>query len=324
MSSEVDRRISLALEEAERERRCLVAPDKADRDAIYRRLDKGEIVSPFRGLYARASTWSKLSDPQKTCWAAQGLAILHPNWVFCSFTAAAIHGLYVSNELVDRIHVILPSTNHSASSIFIARHHVHDAKCMRIGHALVTPLADTVMDCLQATNFEHGLPIADSALRYGGLSRNHLVKRLREERNHTPGIKQALLTASYADPRSESGGESLSRAVLIEEGFALPDLQVVIPHPFDYRKSFRVDFLWTLENGSLVIGEFDGMIKLEDESMLKDRSVLDTLREERNREAALTACGAKVARFTYRDVKKRHPFVRILTHYGVPRMKSCA
>ena len=62
------------------------------------------------------------------------------------------------------------------------------------------------------------------------------------------------------------------------------------------------------------------MVKLEDEQMLKNHSVLQTLRQERNREAALTSTGLRVMRFTYDDVLLGLPLVTLMNHYGIPHV----
>ena len=128
----------------------------------------------------------------------------------------------------------------------------------------------------------------------------------------------------YADARSESGGESIARAAMIRQGFALPELQVDLPQPMNHQRSFRVDFLWNRLDGGRVIGEFDGMQKYEDEAMLGGRSSLRALADEQHREAQLTLYGMPIVRFSYQDVMDDRRFVELLDRYGVPRSDEVA
>ena len=128
-----------------------------------------------------------------------------------------------------------------------------------------------------------------------------------------------MRTMHYADARSESGGESIARAAMIQHGFALPELQVALPRPLDRRRSYRVDFLWTRLDGSRVIGEFDGMQKYEDAALRGGRTPMRVLADEQHREAQLTLYGMPIMRFSSKDVANTGRFVKLLDQYGIPR-----
>ena len=128
-----------------------------------------------------------------------------------------------------------------------------------------------------------------------------------------------MRTMHYADARSESGGESIARAAMIQHGFALPELQVALPRPLDRRRSYRVDFLWTRLDGSRVIGEFDGMQKYEDAALRGGRTPMRVLADEQHREAQLPLYGMPIMRFSSKDVANTGRFVKLLDQYGIPR-----
>lgn len=65
----------------------------------------------------------------------------------------------------------------------------------------------------------------------------------------------------HADGRSENGGESVVRAIILELGFAEPDLQVEIEDPLNPGTYKRVDYYWLLEDGRAIVGELDGFEK---------------------------------------------------------------
>lgn len=115
----------------------------------------------------------------------------------------------------------------------------------------------------------------------------------------------------------KAGGESIARAVMIREGILPSDLQREFQDPLDSQKTYRVDFVFELASGKTVIGEFDGRSKYEDPVLLGDRTALDVLREERQRESHITLLGMPVLRFTWNDVRQKGRLVEMLRKAGV-------
>ncbi|WP_239443039.1 hypothetical protein [Gordonibacter sp. An230] len=172
---------------------------------------------------------------------------------------------------------------------------------------------------MRTSGFDQALATADSALRVSGMTSASFAACFEHMGGTHTGTAHAVRTMRYADARSESGGESIARAVMIRRGFALPELQVVLPQPLNRERSFRVDFLWNRTDGGKVLGEFDGMQKYEDATMLAGRSSLRALADERHREAQLTLYGMPIVRFSYQDVMDEGRFAELLDRYGVPR-----
>lgn len=81
--------------ESEERRRCLHPNSRSVEKALLRRVEAKEVYSPYPGLFERS------------CWSAQEyrrlvatrvvktLAELHPEWIFTSFSAALMYGLWV-------------------------------------------------------------------------------------------------------------------------------------------------------------------------------------------------------------------------------------
>lgn len=141
---------------------------------------------------------------------------------------------------------------------------------------------------------------------------------------HCQGVNRAVGIMSYADPRSESWLESAARALMITQGFALPDLQVELPRPGDPERSYRVDFLWKLANGGEVIGEADGIRKYDEDARALGRTAIQALAAEQHREAELTLYGAPILRIAPEDIKDPQLFVDKLVRYGIPRSERVA
>ena len=172
---------------------------------------------------------------------------------------------------------------------------------------------------MRTSGFEQALAVADSALRMSGKPSSWFVSRFKRLGSGHAHVADAVRTMYHADPLSESGGESIARAVMIRQGFALPELQVALPRPLDRRRSYRVDFLWTRLDGSRVIGEFDGMQKYEDAALRGGRTPMRVLADEQHREAQLTLYGMPIMRFSSKDVANTGRFVKLLDQYGIPR-----
>lgn len=321
MSKEVDRRLAKLLMDAARERTCLAPPTRADDKALKARcLKEGSgIVSPLPGLYSDADSWNALSIDEKTRWLARGLQAQHPRWVFCGPTAALFHGLWISWRHLKQIHVICNQKDGAALGEAIVRHRSIDKSFELLDDVRVTSLLRTALDCLRFLDFVDGLPIADSYLRISGLSSADAQVELGANGRSIRGVRHALATFAWGDARSESGGESIARAIMIELGFSLPELQREVKDPMNPKRNFRVDFVWEDLCGNPVYGELDGWIKYEDERFMGGRSAIRVMGDERKREARLTAGAAKVVRFSVREAQDREYFARLLKAYGVPQ-----
>ena len=103
------------------------------------------LVEPLPGLFARKSYWSELKPGRLTLSAAPEPAHKHPSWLFCSYSAACIHGLPVSLKLLDRIHLATEKDSQrdmdtlSGTSRSSANHALQAHRSQR--------LSKTVVDC---------------------------------------------------------------------------------------------------------------------------------------------------------------------------------
>ena len=183
----------------------------------------------------------------------------------------------------------------------------------------VTSFWRTVFDCMATMEPRDALAIADSALRMSSSRPRHLLRHLRFARKATKGIKRAVEIARFADPLSESGGESIARATMLRLGFELPLLQVWMDDPMRPGHRFRVDFVWICPDGTLLFAEHDGMEKTKNQKMRGPQTPEAVRFRERLRESRLTIYGARVVRFSHEDVKDREGFRRLLDAFGAPR-----
>lgn len=342
MAASVDMRIDKLVEAAARADKLAVPASPADATAMLRRCAAGRLAAPLPRMYADASTWHELPEWRRHIRLMRTLQDRNPCWTFCSFSAAVAHGLRVPRVGLDRIHIALPVGSGASSSSSVVRHRLPPFEWERVCGVAVTTAERTALDCMLGLSFPEALVVADSLLRLTVLTREEFLAYVVREARGRHGASVARQAARFSDARSESGGESLARARIIEEGFAVPDLQVEFPDPMGRGASFRVDFLWE-HAGRKVIGEFDGQGKYFEDAHIDGRhgeapdrgsgtaagaaasghasfSPRAVLRERR-RESRLTAYGIPIVRFSYEDLFARGRFAALLDAFGVPRVR---
>lgn len=331
MSTKNDNEIDQLLDGAERVGRCLFAPEGALRRACRRRVLSGQLDSPHPGLFVRQGYWDALNANQRVLHVIRGLANLHPAWVFCFASAAAVHGLETSYLLANEVHVIAQHASSAArrgeavKSGYRVIYHalsVRDEDIERVDGVSVTAFDRTVFDCVRILSFPLGLAIADSALRRGGCSRGEVLENAL---NLWPGCVGAARFATvmrWANPLSENGGESYARAIMLENGVAEPELQYEYVDRIDPAYVYRVDCRWEMKGALDVGGELDGIEKTSSPEMLRGKSAQEALRKERERESRL-ALDVRLARFTFAEARAVKPLIQLLDAFGVPRGIPC-
>lgn len=318
MSHAVTAEYDFQLKAAERDNTCLVTKDPSARRHYNRLVEQGTVVSPMRGMYARAEYWKDLSFDRQHLHMVRALAKKHPSWVFSHFTAALLHGLYVSFYDLKQIHRIVSYESKTGSKKLY--NHVSDTQDIaEVDGIAVTSFEQTVFDCMKCSEFEDALAIADSACRIRNLASWEICDIIDAMASkYLGGLSVARFAASKADGRSESGGESIARAKMIKLGYMLPDLQVKIPDPIDEDNEYRADFFWKLPDGGLLVGELDGHEKYVNPEMTDGKTVEEVLIDERRRESHVNAHRIPVMRFSYADIVSEARFSRIMDAFGVP------
>lgn len=133
-----DQLIDQLLTQAEQEGRCLIPPSTAIRKALLRRTGSA-VVSPMPGLFARKMRWNELNRAQRHCEIIRALAIIHPDWTFCSFSAACLLGLEVSWRHLNVVHVCSSTKPSARPGAHIQRHQIEPAGAIRLSGISVTP-----------------------------------------------------------------------------------------------------------------------------------------------------------------------------------------
>lgn len=316
------KRIDAALRAEAKHGRCLLSTPQTSK-ALLKRTKSGTIHSPRRGMFVDADLWSTLSVRDRHLFVARTIAPrISPN-IFCGVTAAFAYGLSVTTASAfgtdtKTIAVAGNGGAHGCKYAGIRWYPLGSDHPWKADGLDVTSPGRTVFDCARRLSFPDGLAIADSALRAGLLDRASLLRLIASGRG-MKGIARAQLVCAHMDARAESGGESIVRARMIELGYATPELQISIISPLDQRQAYRIDMLSHRPDGTCVAIELDGRQKYEDTSMLRGGDLITTLLDERQREAAITACGIEVMRLRWRDLLDDKRLCHIMDAYRIPR-----
>lgn len=309
--------IDALLDQAENARRCAHSSDPLIQKGLYRRYRAGDLARPYPGLFTRAEYWHQLNEPEQSLHMARALRDLHPNWVFSGITAAAAHG-FDHPRILHRqgLTITLPSHGsyrpHEKLNIIYSPC-PREKAVIANGIAVTNPFR-TLLDCGRTIDFVHSLPIFDDAAS-NGIEEKQI---LQECARTTLDCSRIFKLLRYTDARSENGGESFARAVMIENGFSVPQLQVPFTDPLT-GKQFRVDFLWRTADGRIIVGELDGTAKYVDPQMTDRKSIQETVQAEREREQALFRAGVtEIVRFTFDDAVRQKPLIAKLRRAGVP------
>lgn len=304
--------LAVRFEQEEGLGRCLISRGPAEARRLARLCEDGLLLRPVDGLYVRASFWATLDPAAKSRAIIRALAEKNADWVFSHVSAASIYGLSVTYSFLAKIHVI--SRSGSKRSDVIQKHRIaRAARC--VGGVRLTTPEETVLDCAALMPFPDALAVADSAVA----SRLTCEKHLRNAAVHRSGyrgIRAGRRVVSCVDGRSESGGESIVRGILIELGYRINGIQVPVASIDEAKGPLRLDLVLASSDGTLIDLEVDGFDKYVNPQM-NGRSPLKALMRERQREAGITSRGYKVMRVTVAQARDREWLKQRLAAYGV-------
>lgn len=291
----------------------------------------GELVRLRRGVYVAADAWSRLP-----AWERDRLRILAAvesavgTRILVQEAAAVMWGIPVVGALPE-IPLLASTRSHGRrrGELRWTRRKLLDPLVVYAGVEL-TSRAQTVIDMAAYLPFERALPAMDHVLRpdrlkgFLPLSKDDLrvvAGRLPDSAKRS----RALRVLEFADARSESPGESCSRAVLHRHGFPAPELQQEFRSPGG-KLLGRTDFFWREQR---LVGEFDGAVKYGRSVGKTHPQTLqpswETLTREKQREDAIRATGVGFVRWSWADLhgSPQNPdgLVQRLMKAGLPRKR---
>lgn len=268
-------------------------------------------------VVVRQALWDAMDDAARhRCRLSARLLVLRPGWMAARRTAAGLHGLPLLGGLpvVPQLLAAPQRVSDRASSRHERLATLAPGDTCRIDGLPSTSLSRTALDLLRAENFRSGVVVADAVLR-SGLPYEQLASAAVRPRSW-PGGAAAMRVVRFADGRSESPLESISRVAFHELGLPAPEPQVEVWLGDELLA--RVDFFWRHRK---TVGEADGTAKY--------RSAED-LWAEKQREDRLRRAGFEVVRWSWKeawqprgvlDVRLQEAFSRAEGRVLEPRLR---
>lgn len=286
------------------------------------------VVRVRRGVYVHRQEWDSLRPEQRHL--ATVVAVMtcgnHPvRPALARESAAVVHGIPMVGALPRTVELC---SWHARQGRRSATTHLTTVpgtiETTQVDGVLVTSVAQTLVDLACTRPFRSALASLDWALHEGRTSTDELEALMAAQRRRT-GMSRARHALSYADGRSESVGESLSRAVMIEHRLPLPDLQHEVRS--DPVVVARTDFMWegaTTQTGRPVFGEFHGRVKFGQAIAGDDPRERAAAELQRSEDIRLWTGGVVVA-WQWEDALHETEMLRRLARAGVvpgPRLPA--
>jgi hypothetical protein len=182
----------------------------------------------------------------------------------------------------------------------------------RRGQLTITGIPRTVVEVATDCSFTTAVGVTDWALAKGHVTKDQLPALL-DELGIRRGRTKAMRVFEFADGRSASPGESLSRVRMHEAGFPPPVLQ----HRFDDAHGLAgiVDFWWPEHN---LVGEFDGVAKYVREELTHGKDITQIILDEKWREDRIRALGPRVTRWDWATAWPQYGLYAHLLRTGLP------
>lgn len=282
---------------------------------------RGELFRVARGWYVRHGDWIGLTARNRHLLhvlAVEGSSLRQP--LYAHGTAAILLGLPLLHFAVPEVHTLVEPRRSTNNSGVVIR---HSGKLLspeqRTEGVRHTGLPQTVVDVARTHSFEHGIAVADAAMRRLTRRLDGCPEKARavltaavNASPHSPGCVRARHVVRFASPLSESPLESLTRLQLERLGFTVrQQVPVLDPNGRNYRVDFELE-------GYGMFFEADGKQKYLDRDMRDGRSLEGFLLDEKIREDRIRGITKKgMVRGGWTDASDVEAMARRLRAFGI-------
>ncbi|MEV7528124.1 hypothetical protein [Agrococcus sediminis] len=234
-----------------------------------------------RGAYVDKAAYAALPEHDRHLVAVRAVALTRPGAVFARESALALAGLPHG-----RPREVFTIGDPGASG---RRHGVVSARVAIADDDVI--VEDGIARCTTAYALAHlarvgrqvdAVSALDEALRLEAATRDEVMDAL--GRQGARGRRRAAWAVAFADPRSQSVGESWSRVAIHRIGAPAPQLQVEVATRLGSRYP---DFLWERPGMRPLGGEFDGAWKYGVIAESNGVQAVDAVIAEKRRDDAL-------------------------------------
>ena len=271
-----------------------------DDRGLRRARDRGELVRLHAGAYLAAADWARLDYEQQ--YRARSIAVglaSRTRPILSHASAAVLHGVPLLGRGDRPVHVLATIAAGTRTEGDVRRHATahSDIQIEEIAGVRCTGLARSLVEYAADSTFAAGVVALDWALRARPVEcAPERLTVVADALGFSRGRQRFDRALGFADARSESVGEWLSRAAIHELGFPAPILQ----------QEFRdhsgligyTDFWWP---EVAVFGEFDGVGKYIREEYTRGRSTAEVVIAEKVREDRIRATGPTGVRWGWED-----------------------
>lgn len=288
----------------------------ADERTLQRAVVRGDMVALRSGAFVPSAVWQTLSPGDRRRLEAAAAAETNPSYIASHRSAAALWRIPTIRLPDGLVHARVTAAAGSRTEHGVRKHAVRDLALhlTAVDGIACSTLERTVLDLAATEAFEEAVVAADWVLRHVSKDR---LRHVLEEWDPARNRRRIEAVIDFADGRSGSAGESWSRVQIAEGGLPAPLLQ----------QEFRdgdgligyVDFWWP-EHGH--IGEFDGLKKYKEPSLLQGRDAGEVVAQEKVREDRLRALPDHpvVDRWIWAALRDRSLARRLLAA-GLPRVR---
>jgi hypothetical protein len=269
-------------------------------DDIARKRRQREWIGLRPGAYVHAAAFRAIDDVQRHLLLIDAtLPKLSEGAVISHHSAACVYGVTLWQPNLRTVKVTRTGSGgaHRRRSLHTTRSALGPGEVVLQRGYLVTSPERTTVDILRTSSFDAAVVAADSARRLQLVTTQSLTAAA-DRAKQRPGIRQARQVIAFADPRSESVGESLSRVAIFRAGLPAPTLQLPVRSGAGQTLG-RCDFGWEEYR---TVGEFDGAVKYG-RLLRTGEHPGDVVYREKLREDAIRDAGWQVARWTWDDLK---------------------
>lgn len=306
--------------------------DLAGHDGRAQRRDRetGATERLRRGVYVASSIWSSAdADARYLMRIHAAVLSRQARPVASHLSAARVWGLPILGTWPPEVHLQGGSAQTRSSKNWIVWHHdpLPDDDVTEVGGLLVTTRLRTLVDLARSQLFRSAVISLDAGIQESfvgpdgrvlpAIGIDEVMDRVLSLGSRR-GTRRARQAVGFADARSGSVGESLSRTGFLLAGMPMPDLQVVYQHAFG---EDRVDFRWKRRfhvKRLPLLGEFDGEVKYTRGEFMGGRTIDEVVWAEKRREDRLRAHGrSTMVRWLWADALRPERLRALLLNAGL-------
>ena len=303
---------------------------------LAKQAKRGELVRVRRGAYTRSAYWAELNERQRHGLQAAALvnAARTPP-LFNLQTAALLWGLGVVG-VPQGLCTVTEDPRGGRSKHGIRRSFGSlGAGVAQLGDFRVTDKVRTTIELAAALNFAEALAVVDSSRRNQGWGDDLEADNWNKDKAWGPPAsvdelaeavsaltrvsrkRRAESILDLSSDKSESVGESISRAQMILLNFPVPSLQGSFT--LGNGRTARTDFWWPELD---LVGEFDGHGKYLRKRLRGNQTIQQAVMAEKARENGLRALGLTVVRWDWAEMMNPRVFARILNDGGLRSLRA--